>query len=653
MRVLMLMMALAAWAAGATMASAAPPPVAAFARLEAIQDAAISPDGARVALLGGPAGARSLNIATLDQAGSKTVPLGDIEAVTVRWAGDDYVIVRVGYWEKLGPRQEHRFERNIVVSAEGEVGALLLSNDHASRYAESQPIVRVVHGDEPAVYLMGLQRTIDRSHVDSRIVQKGDEQDFKWSLWRADPATGHGRIVEAGNFDSVYFEPDSAGEARVRFEVEAKSAMRRVFARAKGQRRWSEVWREESGGGYLGYSDTEDAIYLMRETEAGAQVVRQRLADGALEAVGEASPYEPRLNRDPYTGQAVALVAGGEASKAHYLDPQIGAVHALLVRALGGLEVTLIDWSQDRTRFVLVADSADAPPVWYLLDWAKKELSPLGSAYPELKDLPLGDTGWRTYAARDGLEIPAYVTLPPGTKAGDRPRPLVVLPHGGPASRDTNHFDYLTQFMASRGYVVLRPQFRGSRGFGSAFENAGRGEWAGKMQTDLLDGIAALEAEGLIDPRRVCIVGASYGGYAALTGATLHPGAYQCAAAIAPVTDLQMLQLHVVRAAGRDSGQFAGFRDQLANATREQMVAASPVTHAAAATAPILLMHGEQDAVVLLDHSVLMKNALEQAGKSVELLTFEGENHYFYRPQSRARMLEALEGFLTAHLPAS
>ncbi|MDP2215520.1 S9 family peptidase [Phenylobacterium sp.] len=647
----LLMMALAAWAVGVTAAVAAPPPVAAFARLEAIQDAAISPDGSRVALLGGPAGARSLNIATLDHAGAKTVPLGDIEAVSINWAGDDYVIVRVGYWEKFGPRSQARFERNVVVSAQGQVGALLLSNDHASRYATGQPIVRVVHGAKPIVYLMGLQQTIDRSNVDSRIVQKGDEQTFKWSLWRADPATGHGRIVENGNFDSFYFEPDSEGEARVRIEVDPKIAKARVFARAKGQRRWTEIWREESGGDYLGYSDPEDSVYLLQVNEGGQQVIRHRLSDGQIERVGDPSPYQPRLVRDPYTGQALALMAGGESMKVQYLDAEIGAVHGLLSRALPGRDLGLVSWSQDRKRFVIVADGADSPPVWYLLDWGKKELSPLGSSFPELAEAPLGKTSWITYQARDGLEIPAYLTLPPGGRATGLP--LIVLPHGGPAARDTNRFDYLTQFLASRGYAVLRPQFRGSRGFGQAFEDAGRGEWAGKMQTDLLDGVAALGAEGVIDPRQVCIVGASYGGYAALVGATLHPSAFRCAAAIAPVTDLQMLQLHVVRAAGRDSGMFTGFRDQLAIASREQMIAASPANHAAAVTAPILLMHGDQDAVVLLDHSVLMKNALERAGKTVELLTFEGENHYFYRPQSRVRMLEALDGFLSKHLPAS
>ena len=147
----------------------------------------------------------------------------------------------------------------------------------------------------------------------------------------------------------------------------------------------------------------------------------------------------------------------------------------------------------------------------------------------------------RSFKARDGLDIPAYLTMPPGAAPGAAPGakpPLVVLAHGGPASRDDYAFDFIVQFLASRGYAVLQPQFRGSTGFGKALEEAGRGEWGGKVQTDLLDGIASMAAAGMIDPARVCIVGASFGGYTALAGATLHPEAYRCAASIAGMSDL-------------------------------------------------------------------------------------------------------------------
>ena len=155
----------------------------------------------------------------------------------------------------------------------------------------------------------------------------------------------------------------------------------------------------------------------------------------------------------------------------------------------------------------------------------------------------MGTTRWITYKARDGLEIPAYVTLPPRAPPKDARLPLVAPPHGGPRVRDAYDFDYVAQFLATRGYAVLQPQFRGSAGFGEDFVKAGKGEWGGKMQTDLLDGVAVLAAAGEVDPKRVCIVGASFGGYAALAGATLLPDAYRCAASIAGIGDLGQLIL--------------------------------------------------------------------------------------------------------------
>lgn len=229
--------------------------------------------------------------------------------------------------------------------------------------------------------------------------------------------------------------------------------------------------------------------------------------------------------------------------------------------------------------------------------------------------------------------------------------PLIVLPHGGPASRDTYSFDFLAQFLASRGYGVLQPQFRGSWGFGKAFQDAGRGEWGDKMQTDLLDGVAAAAASGDIDPARVCIVGASYGGYAALAGATLHPDAYRCAASIAGVSDLGLLLVEQTRVFGRDSGSFQELRKMLSGAATTKLAAISPSHLAANVRVPVLLIHGDKDTVVPFEQSQKMADALQAAGKPVELVTLVDENHYLTRAATRTQMLQTLEGFLARNLP--
>ncbi|MFI4966815.1 MAG: alpha/beta hydrolase family protein [Caulobacterales bacterium] len=308
-------------------------------------------------------------------------------------------------------------------------------------------------------------------------------------------------------------------------------------------------------------------------------------------------------------------------------------------------------WSADRTRYIVRVGSPGAPPVWYLFDRTRKELSPLGEEYPELKGAAFGATRWITYKARDGLEIPAYLTLPPGAPPNSAKAPLIVLPHGGPGARDTFEFDFLAQFLATRGYAVLQPQFRGSWGFGKAFEDAGQGEWGGKMQTDLLDGIAAAAASGDIDPTRVCIVGASYGGYAALAGVAFHPETCRCAVAIAGVSDLGLLSVEQARLYGRDSDSMLAFRKMLGGASSAKLLATSPAHQAASIRAPVLLIHGDKDTVVPIEQSLNMADALRAAGKPVEMVTLADENHYLTRAATRTQTLEALGTFLARNLP--
>lgn len=336
-----------------------------------------------------------------------------------------------------------------------------------------------------------------------------------------------------------------------------------------------------------------------------------------------------------------------------WLDAEIAAAQGLLARAFKGKDVTLYGWSRDRTRFIARAAAPSSPAVWYLYDRSRKEISPLGEEYPELAGAVLGTTRWITYKARDGLEIPAYLTLPPGAQE-DSKLPLVLLPHGGPTARDGYDFDFIAQFLATRGYAVLQPQFRGSWGFGDAFEDAGRGEWAGKMQTDLLDGVAALARTGQVDSSRVCIVGASFGGYSALAGATLYPGSYRCAASIAGISDLGLLLGSTRRYYGRDEIAMDELREEIGATSTAKIQAASPIQHAAAAArTPILLIHGDQDTIVPPEQSERMSKRLRELNIPHEYVVLKNENHYLTRTATRTQTLEALEKFLAKNLPVN
>lgn len=630
---------------------AAPPPASAFGRIPAVVQAAISPDGQHVAVLGGASDQRFISIATIDQPGLPVLSLGNVEAVSLRWVDNQRLIACVAIWNSVGLRQAYRFERNLVVDLQAHVVARLLDHDADSGWLVEQPVLTTTATQPTRIMMVGLTESTGASGtMDTRIGRKGVDQAFVTGLYSVDPATGRGTLVERGNFDTVSWQVDREGQPRVRLQIDQKTSRFTVFGRAKGRSQYAPVWSGDyaSRRYYFGYAAADDAIYL---GDKGG-VLRKRLADGVIEPIGHAvAEGAPVLLWDSLRDSVVGVQSGAGRPSVEWLDPEIGAVHGMLSRALKTQWVRLASWSADRTRFIVRAGAPNSPGVWYLFDKTRAELSPLGEEYPELKGVALGTTSWITYRARDGLEIPAYLTLPPAGAAGSAKPPLVVLPHGGPATRDDYDFDFLAQFLAARGYAVLQPQFRGSWGFGKAFEDAGHGEWGGKMQTDLLDGVAFLATSGQVDAGRVCIAGASYGGYAALAGAALHPESYRCAAAVAGVSDLGLLLAEESRLYGSDSASLSELRHDLGDAASAKLEAVSPARQAAAVRAPILLIHGDKDTVVQLEQSQHMADALKAAGKPFQMVVLAGENHYLTMSATRTKTLEALDAFLAKNLP--
>jgi dipeptidyl aminopeptidase/acylaminoacyl peptidase len=337
-------------------------------------------------------------------------------------------------------------------------------------------------------------------------------------------------------------------------------------------------------------------------------------------------------------------------------DPVLDRHLRSIAKAFAGEAVRLVSVSDDMSRIVLHTSGNNTAGTWQLVDFKTGKASPVADEYPQIPDNMLGAVSMVDYRAADGLPLQGVLTLPPG--AAPRNLPLVVLPHGGPEARDRVHFDWIAQAFAVRGYAVFQPNFRGSSGYGSDFRNAGFGQWGRKMETDVSDGVTALAAKGIIDPKRVCIVGASYGGYAALAGVTLQHGFYRCAAAYGGVSDPRDM---IYEAKSHDNGSTQHYADQamrywlsyLGFQTPDDpgIAAVSPQEQAKNADAPILLVYGEKDTVVPPRQSTDMASALKRAGKPVEVVELDAEDHWLSRSVTRLKMLEAWVAFVEKNNP--
>jgi dipeptidyl aminopeptidase/acylaminoacyl peptidase len=353
---------------------------------------------------------------------------------------------------------------------------------------------------------------------------------------------------------------------------------------------------------------------------------------------------------DEWTSRIVGLVYSDQKQEYRFLDPKRQALQRGIEQAMPGKAVGVVSSDMSAGKLVIAVTGTSEPTDYYLLDRATHNMRALARTYPALADIPMGEMKTYDYKARDGLHIPAYLTLPPGKAPTNLP--LVVLPHGGPDARDRLGFDWWAQFLASRGYVVLQPNYRGSAGYGDAFTQAGLRQWGLKMQDDISDGVKKTIEDRIADPKRVCIVGASYGGYAALAGAAFTPDLYACAISVAGVSDLPLVLRTEHRIDGENSWA-AGFwatRIGSSDENWDQLVATSPARHVDRIRAPVLLIHGETDTTVRINQSETMASAMKSAGKKVEFIRIAGEDHYLNLTETRVRILQETERFLAENI---
>jgi len=343
-----------------------------------------------------------------------------------------------------------------------------------------------------------------------------------------------------------------------------------------------------------------------------------------------------------------------DAPGSHWLDPQMDALQKAVDALLPDTVNLISQPARSETALVLVASFSDQKPRAYrLYDRDKGTLNDIGSSHPNILPSQMGRQAMVRYKARDGLEIPAYLTLPAG--AARKNLPLVVLVHGGPFVRGASWgWKADTQFLASRGYAVLEPAFRGSTGYGSRHHKAGWKQWGLAMQNDVADGATWAIAEGIADPKRICIAGASYGGYATLMGLINDPAIFKCGISWAGVSDLALLHSGhwSFESDMTDNYRQHGFPvlvgDPVADA--EQFKATSPLQQAARLKQPLLLAHGSADKRVPIYHSTRFRDAVKAGNSQLEWVEYPEEGHGWTLPKNRIDFWTRVETFLEQHI---
>lgn len=643
-----------------SLAAPPPPPAPAesFGATPEMDNVTLGPDGKLIAWSSSTGG--STTVLTFDLAAGvlrQRYPIpGNVKLRSLYWADARTLLVEASFTHSYDSgRRLVEVVRAIAVDTGGERPPQILLMDKDSRQVVSGAALVAVRTQKPHTVLMStMSFTLARYRTSAGTRLAGKVEDSGWahSLFEVDTRTGNGTMVETGTIHTGNWIVDATGSAVARSEWDPDLEQFRVLAK-KGSG-WSEIYRRDDGSTMALYAPSVDgkAVLAIGAIGDGRQKLWAIPLDGGAPTVVIEDPeYDVEyLALDRHSGLPTHVQIGGPARPIRWLDSAAEARFRAVARAFPGKNVVLNGYTEDYKRVRADVSSRSEPTVYYIVDFDANKADTFGDAYPKLSGVKLGEVETLRYAARDGYPIEAYLTLPPGSDGQNLP--LVVVPHGGPESRDYPMFDVFAQFLATRGYAVLQPQFRGSTGFGDAHRLAGYGEWGGLMQDDVSDGVRAMIARGVAAPGRVCIVGLSYGGYAALAGATMTPELYRCAASINGVADLRSMLGYSRQQYGKESSALQYWEKSIGKAGDEKLTARSPKNLAADVTMPILLMHGEDDTVVPVSQSESMANALRRADKPFQFVKMKGEDHWLSRAETRTRVFAELEKFLAANLDA-
>lgn len=615
---------------------AAAPTVDQLASLSDYGAVSLSRDGKRVVYTGQVGDKRALMVLDLEKRTNKAILAAEEDTFRIRWCRfkSDVRIVcgLIGVDENRG--KPFSLTRLIAIDADGGRFKVLVQR-HSNANSQFQDDIIDWRIDDPKVVYVQLS-------------PDGSNSPFP-DVYALDVETGFKNMIQKQRYPIRDWVSDPEGVVRYGGGCDDHGRCEYV-TRANAKEPWQLLSRWEAyqkdDFSVLGFGPNGNTL-LVTEMHEDRRAVYQ--LDLAGKADKELVFEHPKVD----VGGALTWPAGSgrlagfwyttDRTRREFFDAEAEAVYALIDKSLPGVASGIVSSARGGKLLLISAEQDIAPRAYYLLDLDKKSLARLGALMPEIPTDSFGVMKSVSIKTADGTVLPGYLSLPPG-KAAEK-LPMVVYPHGGPHSRDDWGFDPVVQLMVSRGYAVLQVNFRGSVGYGRAWYEAGLRKWGSVMVDDINASAHWAIEQGIADPTRMCIVGWSFGGYAALMAGIREPELYKCVGSIAGVADLKALRRQEWRFYGG-----AGAADAIIGSDLDDLAVDSPLKSTKKMRAPVLLVHGTLDIQVDPDQSRRMASALKGEDKLDELVLIEDGDHSLGRAAWRKTLYEKLDGFLRKHL---
>jgi len=632
-------------------------PVEAFTAAPGMQAPTLSPSGNRIAFISVQGDRPILQVVDFSTGEARAVGMGDLRFQQLQWASEGVVVLRMTTVSDVQGTATG-IDRGLAIAVDVDDGMSYrtIGGREGSR-SGSRLRSRIVNVDGDVI---GVDR--DSGHVIMNSFEgQGHISEMTENLYSVDPRTGDMTRLQRGSNRVYFWILDENSELIAQANYFQLQNRQELIAYDGDRPETISVEENSTGLAYTPWGLLPDGrlgvttLFRSPQGDTRRSLYAISLSSGEFEDVIISSDRFD-LNGavvDPYTNGVVgAHYDDFESSRIAWIDAELETAETQLWEILGSPShrPELISWSMDRaTMLARYHDGVSAPMyVRFLPGTGQAEL--IGVERDALNGVRLPERSPFQYQARDGEIIHGFITRP----EGDGPHPAVILPHGGPASHDAGGFDQWAHFLATRGYVVLQPNFRGSRGFGRYWLEAGYGEWGtGVMQHDVTDAAIALVEAGETTEDRLCIVGHSYGGYAALAGAAFTPDLFQCAVASAPVTNLASMIGWTRERFGRAHWLSAYWAESFGDETSidyDALRAVSPSEAVDNIHIPVLILHGSDDTRVPISQSETMVRALRRADRDVTYVELDGGDHDLSRAEDRLATFQAIEAFLDEHI---